>query len=279
MTRRLSRAPLLISVLGLGAMSVSAGAENKPKRLLIVCQVPDGHPKKTHEFIPAAGVLFELLKPYPNIRAHPVLAVEPWAEGVSLIDESDGIVLFVSQGAKWMQSTPERYAALKRFAARGGAFVAIHWSVGAIDGQYIQGQLDLLGATRGGPQRKYKELQTELKRAALRHPILHGVGDIKVFDEMYYSLDRVTGIQPLLTSHIDGKDEMVAWCWERPDHGRSFGFVGLHFHANWAVSDYRRLVVQGVLWSLKLPIRRQGVNVDIEPSKLDPELGLPLFAR
>ena len=35
---------------------------------------------------------------------------------------------------------------------------------------------------------------------------------------------------------------------------RSFGFSGLHFHDNWRLPEYRRLVAQGVLWSLKLPI-------------------------
>jgi hypothetical protein len=57
---------------------------------------------------------------------------------------------------------------------------------------------------------------------------------------------------------------MVAWAWQRPDGGRSFGFTGLHFHDNWQLSEYRRLVVQGVLWSLKLPIPSSGVDVAIE---------------
>jgi type 1 glutamine amidotransferase len=215
-----------------------------------------------------AHVLAELLKPYKEIQATVVKADEPWTEGPKLIEESDGIVLLVTQGAQWMQTEPKRHAALKKLAARGGAIVALHWSVGAKDAKYIQGQLDLLGGTRGGPQRKYLVLATELKRVLPTHPILTGVGDIKVYDEMYYALDRVPGIQPLFTSHLEGKDEMVAWSWERPAGGRSFGFVGLHFHSNWQLPAYRRFVVQGVLWSLNLPIPSGGVNVDIDSSKL-----------
>jgi len=245
--------------------NISAAAT---KRVLIVGQGTDGHPPTTHEFMAGAHVLAELLKPYKEIQATVVKADEPWTEGPKLIEESDGIVLLVTQGAQWMQTEPKRHAALKKLAARGGAIVALHWSVGAKDAKYIQGQLDLLGGTRGGPQRKYLVLATELKRVLPTHPILTGVGDIKVYDEMYYALDRVPGIQPLFTSHLEGKDEMVAWSWERPAGGRSFGFVGLHFHSNWQLPAYRRFVVQGVLWSLNLPIPSGGVNVDIDSSKL-----------
>jgi type 1 glutamine amidotransferase len=174
-----------------------------------------------------------------------------------------------------MQTDPERHAALKRLAGRGGAIVALHWSVGAKDAQYIQGQLDLLGATRGGPQRKYIVLATELKRVTPSHPILTGIGDIKVYDEIYYSLDRRPDIQPLFTSRIDGKDEMAAWSWERPGGGRSFGFVGLHFHSNWQLPAYRRFVVQGVLWSLQLPIPAGGVPVELDSKKLELDGVLP----
>src|SRR5262249_310573 len=258
-----------VALLAVGVLQLGSSAAAAPKRVLIVYQGPDGHLPNTHEFKAGAHVVSRLLASCKDIRVTLANADEPWNDGPRLIDGADGIILFVTQGARWMQTNPERKAALKRLGARGGAIAAIHWSVGAIDGQYIQGQLELLGATRGGPQRKYRELQTELKRVNVRQPIVRGVGDIKVFDEMYYSLDRVPGFEPLFTSNIDGKDELVAWCWNRPDHGRSFGFVGLHFHANWQIPDYRRFVIQGVLWSLKLPIPSNGVNVDIEPKELE----------
>jgi type 1 glutamine amidotransferase len=267
LTCRIGAAPSVVALLALVlTTSLSAAA---PKRLLIVGQGPDGHPPTTHEFMPGARVLAELLKPQNEVQTTVVNADEPWAEGPKLLDQADGIVMLVTQGAQWMQTEPQRHAALKRLAARGGAIVALHWSVGAKDAKYIQGQLDLLGATRGGPQRKYLVLSTELKRVVPEHPILRGVGDIKVHDEIYYALDRVPGIQPLFTSRIEGKDEMAAWSWERADGGRSFGFVGLHFHANWQLPEYRRFVAQGVLWSLKLSITTGGVNADIDSKKLE----------
>ncbi|HEY6225753.1 MAG TPA: ThuA domain-containing protein [Verrucomicrobiae bacterium] len=259
----------------LALLVVQSFAAEKPKRVLIVGQSPDGHPPTTHEFMAGARVLNELLKTYPDIQTTVVKADEPWPEGPKLLDQSDGLVMLVTQGSRWMQTDSNRWAAIKRLAARGGAIVALHWSVGSKDAEYIDGQLNLLGATRGGPQRKYVESLGNYHRVAPKHPILTGVPDFTAFDEHYYRLDRRDDIQPLLTVNIEGKDEMVAWAWERPGGGRSFGFVGLHFHANWQLPVYRRFVVQGVRWTLKLPIPEGGVNTDIDPKALELDGKLP----
>ena len=38
----------------------------------------------------------------------------------------------------------------------------------------------------------------------------------------------------------------------------------------WLVSGkYRRLAAQGILWTLGLPIAREGINVDVEPKVLE----------
>lgn len=260
------KAALLLLCLCFTTLPALAG---EAKKLLIVGQGPDGHPPTTHEFMAGATVLAELLKPFPDIHTTVVNADEPWPEGPKLIDACDGIVMWVTQGAMWMQINDERWAALKRLAQRGGAIVALHWSVGAKEAKYIQGQLDLLGATRGGEQRKYQKLQTTLKRTDPKHPVLSGIEDMTVYDEFYYALDQAPGIHPLLTAAIDGKEETAAWTLERTDGGRAFGFVALHYHSNWQLPAYRRLVVQGVLWSLKQPIPEKGVNVDIDSKKLE----------
>jgi hypothetical protein len=255
-------APTLL-LIWIFAFTVAAAAAT-PKRLLIVGQGPDGHPPTTHEYMPGAKVLNELLKPYKDIQATVVNADEPWPEGPKLLDQSDGLVMLVTQGARWMQSDARRYAALKRLAARGGAIVALHWSVGATNEAYIPGQLELLGGTRGGTWRKYKVLQAEMKRVDPKHPILTGLSDIKTYDEFYYRLELRSDIQPLFKVNIDGNDETIAWSLNRADGGRSFGFVCLHFHSNWQLPEYRRFIVQGTLWSLKLPIPSGGVKVDID---------------
>lgn len=252
-----------------------------PKRLLLIGQNPDGHPAGSHEFMAGVRVVDELLKPFAtDIATVTTKADEPWVEGPALIDRADGIVLLVTQGAQWMQIDPARHAALKRLAERKGAIVALHWSVGAKDEQFIAGQLALLGGTRGGPQRKYKVLENDLHLGEQGHPILRGLAPFRINDEFYYRLDlvpRSPAFHPLLTTSIDGNEETIGWGWERPDGGRSFAYVGLHFHVNWGRVEYRRLVTQGILWTLDLPIPAAGVSAELPPNLL--QLPQPLTDR
>lgn len=252
------------------AATITASAV--PKRLLLVGQSPDGHPPGTHEFMPGVRVVEALLKPFAaEIETSSVKADEPWPEGPRLIDAADGVLLLVTQGARWMQTDPERYAACKRLAARKGAIVALHWSIGAQDGQFIAGQLALLGGTRGGPQRKYVVLENDVHLGERAHPILRGLKDFRIKDEFYYRLDLVppsAAFHPLLTTPIEGREETICWAWERPEGGRSFGYVGIHFHANWERLEYRRLVTQAILWALDLPIPETGVKAEVDPKTL-----------
>ena len=98
-----------------------------------------------------------------------------------------------------------------------------------------------------------------------KHPIAVGLAPFKLKDEFYYKLKFVQpegSVKPVLTAKIDGESFPVAWSWDRPDGGRSFGFSGLHFHENWKRPEYRRLVGQGVLWSLKYELPKTGLTVE-----------------
>ncbi|MEO8353648.1 MAG: hypothetical protein ABI680_18125, partial [Chthoniobacteraceae bacterium] len=194
-------------ILSLTIVAVSLG---EPKRLLLVGQGPDGHPPGAHEFMPGVRVIEALLKPWgEEIEITTAKADEPWPEGPALIDHADGIVLLVTQGARWMQATPERFAALQRLAKRKGAIVALHWSVGAKDAAYIEGQLALLGGTRGGPQRKYVVSENDISLVERDHPILRGIEPYRIKDEFYYRLDLVkpsAQFHPLLATKIEGRN-------------------------------------------------------------------------
>lgn len=269
---RFSLVVWVVFLLSAGLASSAPEADPKAKRLFIIGQGPDGHPAGAHEFMAGTRLLEKMLAPIAGLRTTVVKADEPWAEGPTLIDQADGIVMLVTQGARWMQLDPKRHDALRRLAQRKGGIVALHWAVGAIDGQYIQGQLDLLGGTRGGPQRKYKVLETDVKLADRAHPITAGLSDFRINDEFYYRLDFVRpggSIHPLVTARIDGQDEVVGWCWQRPDGGRSFGFTGMHFHSNWQRPEYRRLAAQAILWTMEVPPPEGGVNVDVDKRVLE----------
>jgi type 1 glutamine amidotransferase len=256
-------------ILGLGLGMPAWG--QPPKKLLLVGHPPDGHPPATHEYVAGIRVLARCLEKTAGLEITQVEAVGPWKQGPELIDRADGVVLFVSEGAKWLQADPARHAALSRVARRGGGLLGLHWAIGTRDAGPIADFLKLFGACHGGPDRKYIVIDTQAEVADAKHPIMTGIRDFKVKDEFYYRLKVVSpppGIQPLLRVPIDGNKEMVSWAWERPDGGRSFGFSGLHFHENWRLPEYRRLVAQAVLWTMKLPIPREGLAVEVNDDDL-----------
>jgi type 1 glutamine amidotransferase len=230
------------------------------KRVLLLGQSPDDHAFGTHEYMAGVHILAQLLHAEQNLQTIIVKADHPWTAGPELLDGADAAVVFLSEGAKWLSQDEARLAAFRRLAERGGGLVVLHWGMGTREAEPIGNFVELFGACHGGPDRKHKVLTTTLKPAAEGHPILAGIEALDIRDEFYYQLKRVRSagnpqespLTPLLTITADGQTEMVAWAWERPDGGRSFGFSGLHFDDNWQLKEYPRLISRGVLWTMKL---------------------------
>jgi len=235
-----------------------------PKKLLMVGQGPDGHPPMTHEYMDGLKVLETVLKPVKGLDITVVKVDGKWEHGPELIDRSDGIVIFLAEGAKWSQLDEKRLAALKRATKRGAGVVGLHWGIGCKEDKYIAEWLPILGGCHGGSDRKYQVVETDVTPEP-KSPVAAGISPFKIKDEFYYQLKFVKpdgSVKPAVTAKIDGEQFPVAWTWERPDGGRSFGLSGLHFHENWKRPEYRRLVGQAVLWTLKLPVPDKGLSVE-----------------
>jgi hypothetical protein len=165
------------------ACAASALAAAEPKRLLLVGQSPDGHPPATHEYMPGVERLAGLLASTEGLTLRVERADEPWTDGPQLIAEADGVVLFLSEGARFVVSDPRRHEALARLAARGGGLVAIHWAMGTKAAEPIEPFLKLFGGCHGGPDRKYQVVETELRPAEPRHPIAAGIEPLQLREE------------------------------------------------------------------------------------------------
>jgi hypothetical protein len=236
--------------------------QRKVKRLLLLGQGPDGHPWSSHEYMAGMRILASCLQPVKHLQTIIVNADEPWKEGPELLDGADGAVVFLSQGAKWLQQNPSRLAAFKRLAGRGGGLVVIHWGMGCREAEYIDEFVNLFGGCHGGPDRRYKIVSVDTKIVQAKHPVTRGISAFEVKEEFYYTLKfpkSANTIVPLIQVPIEGKTYTVSWAWERGDGGRSFGFSGGHYHANWRLEEYRRLMTQGILWSLKISVPKEGL--------------------
>src|SRR5687768_8892120 len=96
---------LLAALLILG-LTIGASAAPK-KKLLLVGHPPDGHPPTTHEYDAGLRVPAKCLAS-ADVDLMQVRAEGAWKEGPELIERSDAVVLFVSEGAQWLQKDPAR---------------------------------------------------------------------------------------------------------------------------------------------------------------------------
>jgi type 1 glutamine amidotransferase len=252
------------------------------QRVLLVAQSPDGHPPATHEYVAGLNLLQHLLKKQPRIDVRLVNADPPWNDGPMLLESADAAVLFVSEGAKFVSADADRLAAFQRLAERKGGLACLHWGMGTKTAEPIAAFTALFGGCHGGPDRKYKFLETELRPAAGGHPVTRGISPLRLNEEFYYALkwpsprspgndqNATQPPQPLMEAWIDGEYHPVSWAWERPEGGRSFGFSGLHYHANFNRPEYRRLVVQGVLWTLGRELPDDGIAAESLSLPSDP---------
>ena len=262
-------------------------ANARPQRLLLIGQGPDGsHKPTTHEYFAGVNLLARLLREQPKLETIVVSADGGWRDGPQLLERADAAVLFVAEGAKWVSADAARLTAFRELAKRGGGLGVLHWGSGTKAAEPIAPFVQLFGACHGGPDRKFKEFDQVLPQwTNTEHPILRGLKPFAapVREEFYFALkqasktggitlsDSESAITPLLRIPSEEVSGTVAWCWERPDQGRSFGFTGLHFHDNWKHESYRRLIVQATLWTLKRDIPATGLSVSIT----DQDLALP----
>ena len=155
----------------------------------------------------------------------------------------------------------------RRWRARGGGLVVLHWAMGTREAQPIDDFLQLFGGCHGGPDRKYQVRgnrgQGRRRRSIPSPPAsrLQDQGRVLLPAQV-----RQAGRQRPAGAAGQHRwpDGNRGLAWERPDGGRSFGFCGLHFHDNWGRAEYRRLVAQGVLWTMKLEIPKEGLAVEVK---------------
>ena len=65
-----------------------------------------------------------------------------------------------------------------------------------------------------------------------------------------------------------GRAECMLWAVERPDGGRGFGFTGGHRHVNWNNENFRKVVLNALLWIAKIEVPANGVESSVSPDEL-----------
>ena len=72
-----------------------------------------------------------------------------------------------------------------------------------------------------------------------------------------------------------GRSEAMMWAFERKDGGRGVGFTGGHTHRNWLDPNFRKVVLNALVWLSKLEVPAEGVKSEVTEedikANLDPK--------
>ena len=81
-------------------------------------------------------------------------------------------------------------------------------------------------------------------------------------DEIYLNLKFHPQAKPQVRVKVDGKDQVVAWVHERKNQGtgRSFGTTLGHFHDNFTNESFRKMLLNGILWTAHVPVPENGAD-------------------
>src|SRR5262249_27798351 len=131
--------------------------------------------------------------------------------------------------------------------------------------EWVGGYFDYETGPR--PSGWYSKIQTAKTRAlpgSPDHPVCRDLKPFELREEDYYNIrfrERDPRLMPILTTAIPNeKDEqVVAWAVQRKDGGRGFGFTGGHFFDNWQLENFRKMVLNAIVWTARADVPKDGV--------------------
>ena len=283
-----SRIVSLLFALGL----VSTGAAEK-KILLLAGSA--SHGSGEHEFNAGCQLLKKCLDEVPGIKTE--IHKNGWPSDEKAFEGADAIFIYCDGGGGHPFHRPERREIIDKLMKRGVGLGCAHYAVEVPKGPTGDAFLEWIGGYFEPHWSVNPHWDANFKSFP-QHPIARGVKPFKINDEWYYHMrfrEGMKGVTPILTdlppektlSREDGphsgnpavreaikrgEPQHVMWATQREDGGRGFGFTGGHFHKNWGDENFRKIVLNAILWSAKVEVPANGVESKVSAEDLKQDL-------
>ena len=261
------------------------------KRILLIAGKPSHSPGE-HEHNAGVRLLTKWLNTVPGIHATASYngAWPPDDE----FQKAAAIFWFADGAERHLAFEEGHPAVIAKAAARGAGLMFMHY---ATEPPAKRGHEEMLDWAGG-----YFEIDYTINpiweanyTAFPQHPILRGVKPFRLRDEWYYNIrfrenrKGVTGLlvttPPPQTIGADGirsgnpdvrkkvgQPQTMSWAFVRPGGGRSVGFTGGHYHANLGDPNFRKVLLNGLLWVAKAKVPPGGVTVEVTAADLKADL-------
>ncbi len=293
---------LLLSLLTLLATTalVSAVTPDGKRKLVFIAGKPS-HPPGMHEFRAGSMLIEQCLKSVPNlvVDRHEM----GWVKDEATFADADAVVIYADGGKGHPAVQAAHLETLRGLVARGVGFGCMHYGVEVVPelgGKEFQ---EWLGGHYENAFSCNPIWEPDFKSFP-DHPISRGVKPFRIEDEWYFNMrfrpafgdgivparDGAAKFVPILVAvpsdatrdgpyvypkgpypHIQaekGAPEATMWSVERADGGRGFGFTGGHFHRNWGNDDFRKTVLNALVWVTGAEVPADGVASSVSADEL-----------
>ena len=257
--------------------------DGKPK-LVFIAGKPS-HPPRMHEFNAGVQILAKCLKNYPGLELS--VNLNGWPRDEAVFDGAAGILIYADGGGGHPAVQKDRLAFLGNLMKKGVGLMCAHYGVEVLKDKGGKEFQDWIGGYYEHEFSCNPLWKPEFKEFP-KHPIANGVKPFATEDEWYFNMrfrPEMKGVTGILTSvpsdktrdgpyvyprgpykHIQeakGRAEHMMWATEREDGGRGVGFTGGHFHSNWKNDEYRKAVLNALVWICKLDVPKDGVESSV----------------
>jgi type 1 glutamine amidotransferase len=175
--------------------------------------------------------------------------------------------------ATYSAADAQRLEQMDRLMKRGTGIVVLHYSLIVDNPRSREYLLDWIGGYHHSGESRVKIDRSEATPATPGHEILRGVRPWTTDHEYYFNQHFRTNDRravPIITSRLPSDDpqpHVIAWAVRREGGGRGFAFTGGHYHKNMWVDDYRRMLLNAIVWTARIPVPKQGVVSTMPPQK------------
>ena len=259
-------------------------------RKIVLIAGKQSHGPGDHEFRAGSLLLQKCLNAVPGITS--LVYSNGWPGDVSAFDGAAAVLIYADGGGGHPAIQAERLKFIDGLAKKGVGIGCAHYGVEVPKGDPGNAMLDWIG---GHYEHLYScnPMWSPEFKSFPKHPVARGVKPFSVRDEWYFNMrfrPEMKGVTPILVAkcpdevrqgpyvhpkgpypHIveaSGRDEVMLWVAERPEGGRGFGFTGGHRHANWGDENFRKVMLNALLWIAKAEVPANGVESQVTEEDL-----------
>lgn len=205
-----------------------------------------------------------------------------WPSDDSWLADVDAVVIYCDGGQRHLAN--DHLDDIDAISDEGVGVGCLHYAVETIEGEPGDAFLRWMGG--------YFQLGKSVNPHWLAHfktlpdhPVANGVQPFRIQDEWYFNMrfrDNMQGVTPILTAvpppdvipekdhhHNSTPDARAAvkrrdpqhlmWVSENANGSRGFGFTGGHFHDNWQDDNFRKVVLNAIVWIAQMEVPADGV--------------------